>query len=101
MAQQLRQLADREITWVGDVDRPSAAAVNQPDHCLDQFIPVAGRARMSAIAEKSQRHATKSLNDEDANHLAIVRQHARPIGVEGVHHTDLHNKHALEFERQV
>ena len=99
-AHQFRQLANREFAGITDVDRAAVIAVHQADHAFDQIIHVAEAARLAAIAIEGERFAAQRLHDEVAHHAAVIRQHARPVGVEDPHHANLRAVHALVVETQ-
>ena len=70
-------------------------AIHQPDQSLHQVVHVAEGPRLGAGAVERQRLAAQGLDDEIADHPAVIGQHAGPVGVEDAHDANLHAMHAL------
>ena len=99
-AYQLGQLADGELIRITNVDRSCIHTVHQPDQSLDQIADVTERAGLTAIPVQRQWFAPQGLNNEIAYHPAVIREHARAVGVEDTRHTHLHPIHALVVETE-
>ena len=87
---------------VADVHRPGEVGrrVHQPHHGVDEVVDVAERARLLAVAVDGDRLAAQRLDDEVADHAAVVRVHARAVGVEDAHHLDAEAVLAVVVEEQ-
>src|SRR5690606_21305894 len=75
-------------------------AIHQADHPLDQVIHVAEAAGLGAVAIDGDGFALERLDDEVADHSAIVGVHARSISVEDTHDLDLQLMLAPVVEEQ-
>src|SRR5690606_22203157 len=74
--------------------------VHQPDQPLDQVVHVAEGPRLTAIAVDRQWVATQRLDDEVADHPAVVGLHARAVSVEYARDLDTHPTLAVVVEEE-
>src|SRR5215218_1579203 len=77
----LRQLEQRVLLRVAEVDRVVLAALREQVEAADEVVDVAEAARLRAVAEHRQRRALERLPDERRNGAAVVRSHARAVRV--------------------
>ena len=61
------------------------AGLGEPDDAVDQVGDVAERARLGAVAEHGDRPVLQRLAQERRDRAAVVRAHARAVGVEDAH----------------
>ena len=67
---------------------------------VDQVVDVAERAGLAAVAVDRDRLAAQRLDDEVADHPAVVGVHPRAVGVEDPHHLDAEVVLAVVVEEQ-
>src|SRR5947209_7762602 len=78
----LGQLAHRHLVLGAAVDRPGLTGIEQRDDAAHQVVDVADRAGLRAGAVHGDRLAAQGLRDERRDGPAVVRAHARTVGVE-------------------
>ena len=61
------------------------ARLGEQDQPADEVVDEAEAARLRAVAEHRQRLLLERLADEGRDRAAVVRSHARPVGVEDAH----------------
>ena len=66
----------------------SSGGLHQPHEPVDQIVDVAERAGLAALAVDRDVLAAQRLDDEVGHHAAVVRVHARAVGVEDARHLD-------------
>ena len=71
IAHKLRQLLDRELGWIANIDRPGVGAIHQADETLPQIIHKAKAAGLAAAAIEGEGIAAQGLLEEGAE-LVIV-----------------------------
>ena len=98
----LRQLEDRELVRVAEIDRPDeiVRAVHHPQHAFDKIVAVAERAGLAAVAEHGDVLAAERLADEVRHDAAVERMHPRPVGVEDPHHAHVQPVHPMVIHEQ-
>ena len=74
--------------------------IHQANHSLHKVIHKAEGTGLRTIAVQGQRLSLERLNNEVADHTAIIRKHPRAVGVENPHHTDFHVVHPLIVKTQ-
>src|SRR5581483_8233083 len=79
---ELRELEQRELGWVADVDRMMLVAAGEQVEPADQVVDVAEAPRLLAFAEDGQRLPRDRLAQERRDRPAVVRPHSGPVGVE-------------------
>jgi hypothetical protein len=62
---------------------------HHPDEAFDQIVDIAEAAGLGAFAVDGDRLVGQGLDDEVADHPAVVDRHPRAIGVEDPHHLDV------------
>jgi len=84
------QLEHGKLGRVSDVDgaRKFRGGIHHADEAVDEVVDIAERAGLQTVAVDGDVLAAKGLHDEVAHHAAVVRVHARPIGVEYAHDLD-------------
>ena len=84
------QFLDGELVRIAQIDRAGevVAGRHQTHEAIDQVIDIAEGARLPAVAVKRDLLAAQGLNDEVGHHPAVVRVHARAVGVEDARHLD-------------
>ena len=78
----LGQLPHRELARVADVHRIAPVALEQAVDAVDQVGHIAEGARLRAVAVDREGIAPQRLHDEVRHHAAVVRAHARAVGIE-------------------
>src|SRR3954452_8157422 len=78
----LGQLEQGELVRVADVDGLVQPRLGEADHAPDQVVDVAEGPRLLALAEHRDRAVLQRLAQEGRDGPAVVRAHARPVGVE-------------------
>jgi hypothetical protein len=96
----LRQFEQRELIGIADVHRVVMPGLRQRDDAADEVADVAERARLAAIAEHRQRSVRERLAQERRDRAAVVRTHARAVGVEDPHDRRVHALLAVVGHRQ-
>ena len=81
----LRQLQQRHLVRVADVDRQVRVGLHQRDQPLDQVVDVTEAARLAAVAEDRHRLVLQRLAQEGRDRPPVVRPHPRAVGVEDPH----------------
>ena len=66
----------------------SSAGPHQPHQAIDEVVDVAERARLGAVAVDRNIASEQRLDDEVRNDPAVMRMHARPIGIEDARDLD-------------
>src|SRR3954453_12398036 len=79
----LRQLQQRHLLRVADVDGQVLLALRQRDQSADQVVDVAEAPRLGAVAEHREGLALERLADERRDRAPVVRAHPRAVRVEG------------------
>jgi hypothetical protein len=98
----LSQFEHGELDRVAQIHRAGhfRFCLHQPQEPFDQVIDIAERARLLAIAIDGDVVAPQRLHDEVRHHAAVLRVHARAIGVEDPRHLDLQPVLAVIVEEQ-
>ena len=78
----LRELQQRELVGVADVDRLVVARLGEGDHPSDEIVDVAERPRLRSVAEDGDRAILERLAQERRDRAAIVGAHPGAVGVE-------------------
>src|SRR5260221_2752444 len=78
----LGQLQQRELVRIADVDRHVHVGLGEGDDSPDQVVDVTEAARLAAVPEDGQRPVLQRLAQEGRDRAAVVRAHARAVGVE-------------------
>ena len=78
------KLQHREFNRIADVDGPNnlVRRSHQAHEPVDEIVDVAERARLRAVAVDRDVASEQRLDDEVRHDPAVVRMHARPVGVE-------------------
>src|SRR5215211_543297 len=71
----LRQLEQRVLLRVAEVDRVVLAALRKQVEAADEVVDVAEAPRLRAVAEHRQRRALERLPDERRDGAPVVRSH--------------------------
>ena len=97
-----RQVEDRDLGWVADVDRPGHRFLgrHQAQQAIDHVVDITERAGLQAVAVDRDVVAEQRLHDEVRHHPAVVRVHARAISVEDARDLDAHAMLAPVIEEQ-
>ncbi len=77
-----RDLLDRHLLRIADVDRVVLLRQHQADDAVDEIADVAEAARLRAVAEHRDVLVGERLRDERRHGAAVTDAHARTIGVE-------------------
>ena len=85
-----REFENRELDRIAEIDRAGdiVAGRHQPHQAVDQIVDIAERARLRAVAIDRDVVAEQRLHDEIRHHAAVVRVHARAVGVEDARDLD-------------
>ena len=96
------QFAHAEFDRVAEVHgaKKFIGAVHQADEAVDHVAHVAERAGLLAIAVEGDRLVLQRLHDEVRHHTAVVRVHARAVGVEDARNFDAQPVLAVVVEEQ-
>mmetsp|Transcript_4992 Transcript_4992/g.16733 ORF Transcript_4992/g.16733 Transcript_4992/m.16733 type:complete len:322 (+) Transcript_4992:2055-3020(+) len=87
----LRELLDGEFARVAKVHRANVLIlVHKPHNALDEVVHVAEGPRLRAVPVDGDVLAVERLHDEVGHHAAVVRVHARAVGVEDADHAHVH-----------
>src|SRR6476659_7936062 len=78
---ELRELDQRELAGVAEVDREVLLARRQQVQAADEVVDVAKAPRLRAVAEHLDRLARERLPDEGRDRAPVVRAHARAVRV--------------------
>src|SRR5919197_314139 len=78
----LRELVERELARVPDVDGQVLSALGEQDEPANQVVDVAEAPRLRALAEDGDRLALERLPHERRDGAPVVRAHTRSVGVE-------------------
>src|SRR4051812_6723333 len=78
----LREVEDRELPRVAEVDREMLAALGEQHEPADQIVDVAEAPRLRAVSVDRDGLVREGLPDEVRDRAAVVRAHARAVGVE-------------------
>ena len=86
-----REFQDGEFARVAQIHGAGEiiGGVHEPHQAVHQVIYVTKRTGLLAIAVDGDRLALQSLDDEVGDNPAIVRVHARAVGIEDAGHLDL------------
>ena len=86
----LRQLAHAELVRIADVDRTGevVCGFHQSYQPVDLVVYIAERARLATIAIDRNGFALQCLDNEVGHDPAVVRVHARAVGIENACHLD-------------
>ena len=86
----VREFAHGELLRVTDVDGTGeiVRGIHGSDHRLDQIVDIAEAPGLLTVAVDRDVLAPERLHHEIADHAAVVRLHARPVGVEDPDHLD-------------
>src|SRR5208337_1947041 len=89
---QLGELEHRELNWVADVHGTCEALLSfhHRHQGVHEVVDVAEGSGLRAIAIDGDVFSFQGLHDEIAHYAAIVRVHARAVGVEDPHDLDVH-----------
>jgi hypothetical protein len=79
---QRRQLGNRPFARIAEVHRPLLGRIEHGHDAADEIVDVAEAAGLAPVAVNGQRVAVERLGDETRDHPAVVRAHARAVGVE-------------------
>ena len=96
----LRELEQRVLGWIADVDRQVLAAFGKQHQTPDEIVHVTEASRLRAIAKHRQRLVCVRLAHERRNCAAVVRPHPRSVGVEDAHDARVHALLAVVRHRQ-
>ena len=77
-----RDLLDRHLPRVADVDRVVHVGQHQPDDAVHQIGDVAEAARLRAVAENRDVLVPQRLRHERGHGASVVEPHPRAVGVE-------------------
>src|SRR5204863_9184702 len=69
----LRQLVERELARIPDVDREMLVRLREQDQTSDEVVDVAEAPGLRAVAEDRQRLVRKRLTDERWDRAPVVR----------------------------
>lgn len=80
----LGQFFDGEFNRVAEVDRAAEVviSIHQADKGLDEVIDIAERTGLQALSVDGYGHVLQGLDNEIRDDPAVVRMHARPVGIE-------------------
>jgi hypothetical protein len=80
-----------EFTGIAEIDRTGEiVGFHELDEAADEVIDVAETARLLAVAVDGDVVAFERLDDEVGDDTAVIRQHARAVGVEDADDADVH-----------
>mmetsp|Transcript_2974 Transcript_2974/g.6750 ORF Transcript_2974/g.6750 Transcript_2974/m.6750 type:complete len:209 (+) Transcript_2974:109-735(+) len=95
------ELLDGELIRVSDIYGPDRLLlVHEPDEAIHRVIHVAKRPRLRAVAVDGDILVVEGLQNEVADHSAVVWVHAGSVGVEDSCHTNVDIVHAQVIKRQ-
>ena len=79
-----------EFGWIAEIDRAGAAlpAVHEAQEAVDEIVDKAERAGLRTVAIDRD-GLPQGLDDEIGNDAAVVRAHARAVGIEDAADLDL------------
>lgn len=99
---QFGQFANRELTWITDVDWADEVGfvVHQSEDPFDQIVSIAEGSGLFAFAEDSNRLTGDCLADEVRYYAAVVGMHAWSVGVEYADDTNVDFVHAVIVHEQ-
>lgn len=86
----LGELPYRHLTRVADINRLMEITHHQSVDSIDQIGDITKTAGLRAITENRERLACERLADECRNNAAVVKAHARTVGIENTNDVRVH-----------
>src|SRR5919197_2529615 len=81
----LRELQDRKLLGVAEVDRQVLPTLGEQVEPADEIVDVTEASCLRALAEDGDRRVLDRLTHERRDRAPVVRAHARAVGVKDAH----------------